>query len=158
MKPIPLANRLTETELQKKIGKERDASIRDKYRALLWILQGKQRVEIAQLLGVSTTIISKWVEHYNTEGESGLHRKPGQGRKRALTPDMVEKLKEWIKQEEGIWTLGKMSFRLLSEEGICVTPQTIWYRLKESGWSWKTGRIRNPRANESEQEAFKKTD
>ena len=157
MRPIPLANRLTETELQQRIGKEKDASVRDKYRALLWILQGKQRIEIAKLLGVSTNIIGKWVERYNTEGESGLHRKPGQGRKRTVTPDSVEKLKEWIKQEGGIWTLDKMSYRLLSKEGISVTPQTIWYRLKESGWSWKTGRIRNPQANEDEQEAFKKT-
>ena len=53
---------------------------------------------------------------------------------------MVEKLKEWVKQEEGIWTLSKMSYRLLSEEGISITPQAIWYRLRESRWSWNTVR------------------
>jgi len=158
MIPIPLANHLTESELQQRIDKEKDASVKDKYRALLWILQGKQRIKIAKLLGVSTSIIYKWVKRYNSEGESGLRRQKGQGRKRIITLDKVEKLKEWVKQEEGIWTLNKMSYRLLSEEGISVTPQAIWYRLRESRWSWKTGRIRNPRANEEEQDAFKKTD
>jgi len=158
MKPIPLVNHLTESELQQKIDKERDASVRDKYRALLWILQGKQRSEIANLLGVSTSIIYKWVRRYNSKGESGLRRQKGQGRKRTMTPDKVEKLKEWVNQEEGVWTLSKMSYRLLSQEGISITPQAIWYRLRESRWSWKTGRIINPQANIEEQEAFKKTD
>lgn len=86
MKPIPLVNHLTESELQQRIDKERDASVRDKYRALLWILQGKQRSEIANLLGISTSIIYKWVRRYNSEGESGLRRQRGQGRKRIITP------------------------------------------------------------------------
>jgi transposase len=158
MTPIPLASHLTESEFQQRIDKEKDSSFKDKYRALLWILQGKQRFEIAKLLGVSTSIIYKWVKRYNSEGESGLRRQKGQGRKRTMTPDKVEKLKEWVNQEEGVWTLSKMRDRLLSQEGISITPQAIWYRLRESRWSWKTGRIINPQANEEEQEAFKKTD
>jgi 5,10-methylene-tetrahydrofolate dehydrogenase/methenyl tetrahydrofolate cyclohydrolase len=33
MIPIPLANHLTESELQQRIDKEKDASVKDKYRA-----------------------------------------------------------------------------------------------------------------------------
>ena len=49
-----------------------------------------------------------------------------------------------------------MSVRLKEEEGISVTPQAIWYRLRESRWSWKTGRPTNPEGDKEAQEAFKK--
>lgn len=152
------ANHLSEEELQQRIHCEKDAGKRDKYRAILWLLQGKKRIDIAKELGVKRLAIYKWVKRYNQEGESGLSRKPGQGDKRTLTPDKIEKIKQWVSEEQGIWTLDKMRIRLMSEEGISVTSQAIWYRLRESRWSWKTGRIRNPQANEEEQAAFKKTE
>jgi 5,10-methylene-tetrahydrofolate dehydrogenase/methenyl tetrahydrofolate cyclohydrolase len=35
MTPIPLANHLTKSEIQQRIDKEKDSSVKDKYRALL---------------------------------------------------------------------------------------------------------------------------
>lgn len=157
MRPIPLANHLTASEFQERIHQEKDASIRDKYRALLWVLQGKCRGEIAERLGVGHNTICQWVKRYNSGGESGLRRKPGQGRKRVITPDKVEKMKKWVSAGEGVWTLKRMSSRLKEEEGLSVSQQAIWYRLRESRWSWKTGRPRNPKADNKAQEAFKKT-
>ena len=86
MKAIPLANHLTESELEDRIRSAKDASIRDRCRAFLWILQGEKRREIAKRLGVSRISIQNWVKRYNSEGESGLPRKSGQGRKRIITP------------------------------------------------------------------------
>ncbi|HGJ66824.1 TPA: transposase [bacterium] len=149
------ANHLSEEELQQRIDSEKDADKRDKYRAILWVLQGRKRIDVAKELGVERLAIYKWIIRYNQEGEPGLCRKSGQGDKRTLTPDKVEKIKQWV-TEEGVWTLDKMRIRLMSEEGISVTPQAIWYRLKESRWSWKTGRPSNPDANEQEQTDFKK--
>lgn len=156
MRPIPLADHLTESELEERTRHERDGDVRDKYRALLWILQGEERGEVAKRLGVSRIAIRKWVKRYNSEGESGLRRKAGQGRKRTLTPDKVEKIKQWVSEEKGIWTLKRMRLRLAVEEGISVTQPAIWHRLKESRWSWKTGRPSNPEADREAQEAFKK--
>jgi transposase len=79
-----------------------------KYRAILWLLQGKKRIDIAKELGVKRLAIYKWVKRYNQEGESGLSRRPGQGDKRTLTPDKIEKIKQWVSEEQGIWTLDKM--------------------------------------------------
>lgn len=156
MKAIELANHLTKSELIDRIRREKDSSIRDKYRAFLWILEGKKRAEIARCLGVSRTSIQQWVKRYNTQGESGLHRKAGQGRKPIITPDKVEKIKEWVSEGEGVWTLKRMSLMLSEEEGISVTQQAIWYRLHESRWSWKTGRPTNPKGDKDAQESFKK--
>lgn len=156
MKAIPLANHLTESELEDRIRSARDASIRDKYRAFLWILQGEKRREISKRLGVSRISIQNWVERYNSEGESGLLRKSGQGRKRTITPDKVERIKEWVREGGGVWTLKRMRLKLAETEGISVSHQAIWSRLKESKWSWKTGRPTNPEGNKEAQEAFKK--
>ena len=156
MKAIPLANHLTEMELQDRIRCEKDASMRDKYRALLWILQGEKRCEVAKRLGIDEVTLYHWITRYNTDGETGLTRKPGQGRRRTLTDNNVEKIKEWVTDEGGVWTLRKMSIRLKEDEGIEVTPQAIWYRLKDTRWSWKTGRPSNPNKDEKAVEAFKK--
>ena len=155
MKGIELADHLTEQELEDRIRSARDAAIRDRYRALLWILQGEKRGEIARRLGVTRTTIREWVKRYNREGEAGLHQKPGQGRKRTITPEKVEKIKGWVKAEEGVWTLNRIRIELEKEEEISVTQQAIWYRLRESRWSWKTGRPTNPEGDKELQEAFR---
>lgn len=153
---IKPANHLSEEELQQRIDSEKDADKRDKYRAILWILQGRKRINVAKELGVERLAVYKQIIRYNQEGESGLCRKPGQGNKRTLTPDKVEKIKQWVTEEAGVWTLDKMRIRLMTEYGISVTPQAIWYRLKETRWSWKTGRPENQEANKQEQADFKK--
>ena len=156
MKAIALVDHLTESELAEKIRHEKDASVRDRYRAILWIHQGESRGEIARRLGIRCNTLYRWVKRYNSSGESGLHRQPGQGRKRTLTPERVEKIKSWVKAEEGVWTLKRMRLKLKETEGISVTQQAIWYRLHECRWSWKTGRPTNPEGDKDAQEAFKK--
>ncbi len=156
MKAIALSDHLTEWELTEKIRHEKDASVRDRYRAILWVHQGESRNEIAKRLGIGCNTLYRWVKGYNSRGESGLHQRPGQGRKRTLTPEKVEKIKGWVKAEEGVWTLKRVRLKLAEEEGISVTEQAIWYRLRESKWSWKTGRPTNPKGDKEAQEAFKK--
>ncbi len=158
MKAIALSDHLTESELTEKIRHEKDASVRDRYRAILWVHLGESRSEIAKRLGIGCNTLYRWVKRYNSGGESGLHQRPGQGRKRTLTPEKVEKIKGWVKAEEGVWTLKRVRLKLAEEEGISVTEQAIWYRLRESKWSWKTGRPTNPEGDKDAQEAFKKGD
>lgn len=148
-------NSFTNQDIQEKINQEKDASKRDKYRALLWRNAGESIQEISRLLGVCRKTISRWLKRYDIEGDSGFSQKPGRGRKRKLTPDKIEKIKTWVTEEGGVWTLEKMVVRLQEEEGISVTQQAIWYRLQESNWSWKTGRPSNPKKNEKAQEAFR---
>jgi transposase len=156
MKAIALVEHLTESGLLERIRHESDASVRDRYRAILWIHQGESRCEIAKRLGIGCNTLWRWVKGYNSHGESGLRRQPGQGRKRTLTPERVEKIKGWVNAEEGVWTLKRMMLRLEEAEGITVTQQAIWHRLHESRWSWKTGRPTNPEGDKDAQEAFKK--
>ena len=63
---------IQDEEIQKRINQEKDASKRDKYRALLWKNQGELGQEISRLLGVCRKTIYRWLKRYNTEGESGF--------------------------------------------------------------------------------------
>jgi transposase len=156
MKAIALADHLTEPELSEKIRHEKDGEVRDRYRAILWIHQGESRSSVAKRLGIGRSTLWSWVKRYNSMFESGLHRQPGQGRSRTITPEKVEKIKQWVNQEAGVWTLKRIQVKLLEEESISVTQQAIWYRLKKARWSWKTGRPTNPSGDKEAQEAFKK--
>jgi len=108
--------------------------------------------------GIGRNTLWNWVKRYNAKEEPGLRRKPGQGRKRTLTPEKVEQIKEWVRKGVGIWTLNRIRLKLESEEDISVrrdsqstkTQQAIWYRLRKSGWSWKTGRPTNPEGDKAE--------
>lgn len=53
---IALADHLTELEFTEKIRHAKDSSVRDRYRAILWIQQGKSRDEIADRLGIAATL------------------------------------------------------------------------------------------------------
>ena len=156
MKAVPLADHLTESELTEKIRHGKDGSVRDRYRAILRIHQGESRSCIAKRPGIGRGTLWRWVKRYNSMCESGLHHQPGQGKKLVLTPEKIEKIKQWVNEEEGVWTLKRIQFRLSESEGISVTEQAIWYRLKQAGWSWKTGRPTNPEGDKEAQEAFKK--
>ena len=121
MKAIALVDHLTESELAEKIRHEKDSSIRDRYRAILWIHQGESRGDIAKRLGIGCSTLYRWVKRYNSSGESGLHRQPGQGRKRTLTPERVENIKEWVNSEEGVWTLTEKGFLRLLRYGDSIS-------------------------------------
>ncbi len=56
---IKPANHLSEEELQQRIDSEKDADKRDKYRAILWILQGRKRINVAKELGVERLAVYK---------------------------------------------------------------------------------------------------
>lgn len=122
------------------------------------IHHGESHGEIANRLGIGRSTLGRWVKRYNSQGESGLHQQPGQGRKQTITPETVEKIKNWVREDEGVWTLNRICLRLAESEGISATQQAIWYRLRESGWSWKTGRPTNPEGDKEAQESFKKGD
>jgi len=52
------------------------------------------------------------VQRYNAQGEKGLYRKRKQGRKRVLNSERMQKIKQWVSEEERVWTLERMKVRL----------------------------------------------
>jgi len=94
MQAVALAPHLTLQALEARVCGTKNAELRDKYRALLGIAQGVSRTEVAQRLGVCRETIRQGVRRDNAEGEAGLWRRPGQGRRRVLTPERVEQLQQ----------------------------------------------------------------
>ncbi len=59
--------------------KERDARIRDRLSALLWLADGYSAEEVAALQGVCTRTIGNWLALYRTGGLDLLRRLDHQG-------------------------------------------------------------------------------
>ena len=54
---------------------------------------------MARRLGIDLSTLVRWVQRYNAQGEKGLHRKKGQGRKRVLNSERMQKIKQWVSEE-----------------------------------------------------------
>ena len=67
-------------------------SQRDYLRAKIILLraEGKTQQDVADTLGVSHVIVSKWTKRFVEKGLEGLYDAPGRGRKPSLPPEKVE--------------------------------------------------------------------
>jgi transposase len=70
------------------------------------------------------------------------------GRQSKITVAVIERLQEWILEQEQSPTLDEMQEMLDTEFDIEVHTSNIWRRLKKEGLSWKRGERRHPQRNE----------
>ena len=100
--------------------------------------------------------ITNWVHAYNEGGiQKLLDVKKSKGRKSKISDKELEEILREIDKGKQLWTLKKIQL-LLRGKGTDVSHQAIWYRLTQSGYSWKTGRRRHTKVSLQEQEGFKK--
>lgn len=59
--------------------KERDARLRDRLSALLWLADGYSSAEVATLLGISVRTVTNWLGLYSAGGIDLLRRLDHQG-------------------------------------------------------------------------------
>jgi len=107
-----LANHLSKEQLEEKVKSTKEGWLRHKYKALIWLLQGETYRAVARRLGIDLSTLVRWVQRYNAQGEKGLYRKRKQGRKRVLNSERMQKIKQWVSEEERVWTLERMKVRL----------------------------------------------
>jgi transposase len=115
--------------------------------------------EAADALGYSWRQCQRWFASYREGGLQELlkSRVDERGRQEELvTPEAFEELKEAMKRGE-IATIGQ-AHEFLSERGIEYShPDGVGQLLRRRKVKLKTGRPRHEKADNQEQEAFKKT-
>jgi len=80
-------------ELRRLAGEERDALRRDRYRAVLLALDGKEAVEIAGALGRARRSVQDWAYAYRDGGVDAVQPAPRPGRAPKLPRDREAELK-----------------------------------------------------------------
>jgi transposase len=145
-----------ERRLEEHIGKERDALQRDRLRAVLLALQGKQALQIVEALRRSRRSVQTWVYAYRDGGIEALQPGKSTGRPAKLPRDREQAFKERIKAgpteaDGGVCVLrGEDARRILEREfGVAYTLQGVYDLLNRLNLSCLVPRPRH-RKNEPE--------
>ncbi len=140
-------------ELQRRAADERDALRRDRYRAVLLALDGKQAVEIAQALGRARRSVQDWAYAYRDDGIDAIQPKPRPGRRpklpRAREAELTARLDAGAQVGDGVCTLrGKDVVAILEREfGVTYSLGGAYDLLERLGYSCLTPRPLHERSD-----------
>jgi len=165
-KTIKLEPHLDSKELENRYRKAHDPVQRSHYQILWLISEGKSTTQVMEVTGYSRGWIQQLARRYNADGPQALgdrrHQNPG-ARDRALLDhnqqrELAQALRKpppdggmWNSRKVGEWIEGRTGAKVLSKK------QRGWEYLKRLGQSPKVPRPQHQKADEREQEAFKKS-
>lgn len=165
-KTIKLESHLSSEELENHYRKAHDPVLRSHYQILWLISEGKTTTQVMEVTGYSRGWIQQLARRYNEGGSQALgdrrHRNPGAKERALLTEDQQEELRETLKKsppDGGMWNSRKVGEWIERRSGRAVSQkkQRGWEYMKRLGNSPKVPRPHHARADEHEQEAFKKS-
>lgn len=164
-KTIKLEPHLVSEELEDRYRKARDPVARSHYQIVWLIGQGKTTSEVMEATGYSRGWIRQLARRYNAGGEEALgdgrHRNPGATDRALLDQEQQAELARALRkppEDGGMWNSRKVGEWIEAKTGEAVSnkKQRGWEYLRRLGNSPKVPRPRHAKADEREQEAFKK--
>lgn len=157
VKHVELRAHDTITSLEKALKRAHEPVVRMRLKAIVLRKRGLDPQEIAERLLVCDRAVRKWITLYNDKGLSGLSPKPA-GRKRGdviWESSVFEQLAREI-DKGGYWSLPKMQEWLKEHHHKEIPEQTVWYRMDQLKYSYKSARPHPVQGNKEKQEEFKK--
>jgi transposase len=151
--------------LENRYRKARDPVLRSHYQILWLISQGKTTTEVMEVTGYSRGWIQQLARRYNADGPQALgdrrHLNPGAKERALLSADQQEELQEALMNpppDGGMWNSPKVGEWIEQKTARVVSnnKQRGWEYLKRLRQSPKVPTPHHKKANNSEQEAFKK--
>lgn len=148
-------------ELQRLAGVETNALRRDRYRAVLLALDGKEAMEVAAAIGRSRRSIQDWTYAYRDGGIAAVQPARRKGSKPKLPRHIEDQVRARLdagpQPEDGVCTLrGKDVVRILEAEfGVKHTLGSIYGVLDRLGYSCLKPRPRHEKADPAAVQQFK---
>lgn len=151
-------------ELKEWIQKDVNRISGVKCQALISLKNNVSVNDICKVLGVTRESIRLWRKTIEREGPEGFIKHPKPGRNSGLTKEIEELLIETLSinpenfgYNQTIWD-GKLVCKLLLEKReVTISVRTAQYWLKEIGLTRQMPRKRYKQTDETEVEAFKKS-
>ena len=140
-------------ELQRRVRSTRDALRRDRYRAVLMALDGRDAPAIAEALGRARRSVQDWAYAYRDGGIDGLLPKPRPGRPTKLPREREAELRARLdagpRPEDGVCTLrGRDVVAILEREfGVSYSLDGAYDLLGRLGYSCLAPRPLHERAD-----------
>ncbi len=133
-------------------------------RAVEAVLNGQPAPSIAEAYGVHKASVYRWIARYNeTDGVSGLVRKPVSGRPRKLAELTEEELENIVLHpasrfgyETDFWTCRRLVHVVEKQTEVSVSFTTMWRRLREMGLTYQKPEKRYAEADDEERRAWLK--
>lgn len=144
-------------ELRKKLKKAADEAYKTRLKTILLAQKGKKRYEIVGQLTVSPGSVTRWLKRYNDTGTAGLLSNKGgrpEGNPKwdsALFEDLAKEI-----DRGGYWSIPRMQAWLHEHHQKEIPEQTVWYRMDQLHYSYKSARPHPVQGNKEKQDAFKK--
>ena len=141
---------------------ERKANQRDRFRAVVWALEGQKKLDIARQLGVAKGTVENWVYAYRDGGVEALYPKKAPGAVAKLTPEQQEAFRQRMlagpRPEDGVCTLrGLDAVRILETEfGKRYSRNGAYDLLRRLGFSCLSPRPRHEKNDPEAMEAFRR--
>ena len=156
-KPLSVVAQDSVEALRIVITTSRDEGYRKRLRAIIRLKQGTPHGEVAESLGASRTSVCSWIASYNKGGAKALVTNKG-GRPEGnpkWEKDIFDDLAIEV-QKGGYWSIPRMQEWLQKHKKKAIPEQTIWYRMDQLGYSYKSARPSPIGGSPEKREAFKK--
>lgn len=163
MRPLKITYQITSKELANLVRTQKDGRVRQRLRAMKFILQGQTIPQVARRMDISERPLRKWIHRFNKEGPKGLHDAPRPGQPPKIKAVQIEKFKQRIRQgvteTDNVCSLrGKDLQKILQKEFKAhYSLGGTYFLLHRLGFSCLCPRQKHPQADVHEQETFKKS-
>lgn len=147
--------------LRAAVRRERDARRRDRCRAVVLALEGREAPAIATMLGRARRSVQDWVYAYRDGGLEAIHPPQRRGRQpmlpREREPQLQARLDAGPREGDGVCTLrGRDVQRILEREfGVRYSLQGAYDLLHRLGYSCLRPRPRHEKNNPAAMQEFK---
>ena len=154
---ITLRSRDSLARLEQVAKKARDPALKVRLKSIALRRQGKTPHEIAGLLVVTDHSVTNWINRYNEGGISALATKPS-GRPEGNPKWDGDIFNELIKEIDkgGYWSIPRMQDWIAKHHQVNIPEQTVWYRMDQLNYSYKSARPHPAQGNKQKQDSFKK--
>jgi putative transposase len=148
-------------ELVELYKKEKNSKIKERYHALILMLELRNCRKVSEIIKKSTKTIQNWVNMFNMNGIDGIIPNSPPGRPSRLSNQQKELLKTDVlthPRELGYdfsnWEGKSVSEHIKNRFGILLKVRQCQYILHKMGFSLQRPRHSFPKANKEVQEEF----
>ncbi len=143
------------------IASEKHADRRDRCRIALLALRGREKLEIAEILGLAKSTVEQWAYAYRDGGIAALAGRKRGGSRPKIHGELAERLRARIEAgptpRDKVCTLrGKDMRRIAREElNVDISLNGVYRTLHRLGYSCLTPRPRHEKQDLEAQKTFK---